>query len=238
MTTKDKLFIAHRGLWDEVRPENSMGAFKRCIEENIPIELDVHILKDSILVVFHDDNLLRMTGVNRYLKDCTYDEIKDLKLLETEYCIPTFKEVLDFVNGQVLLDIEVKCDVMSLKICKIMSEYLDQYRGAFQIKSFSPYHLAWFRFHRPQYKRGLLVSRLSNTSLPKFVKYLLFNMKFNFLCRPNFIAFDRRDLPNRKLDELHKSGIPIYLWTIRDENYENIYDGIIFEHIVVSNKNA
>lgn len=67
----NNLKISHRGLWDEEAPENSLKAFKRSIEENVAIELDVHLLKDKNLVVFHDDNLNRMTGVDAKIKDMT-----------------------------------------------------------------------------------------------------------------------------------------------------------------------
>lgn len=169
-TTRTKINIAHRGLWDESVPENSLGAFQRCIDEKIPIELDVHLLKDGTLVVFHDDNLYRMTGLNRKLRKCTYDEIKDLPLKDTEFTIPTFSQVLKCVDGRVLLDIEIKTDVKNFKICKALARELASYKGDFILKSFSPFHIAWFRFKRPKYFRGLLVSKLKNARLPRFVK--------------------------------------------------------------------
>ena len=54
--------IAHRGCHDIEKnvPENSMLAFDKAVENNYIIELDVHILKDGNIVVFHDDNLKRM----------------------------------------------------------------------------------------------------------------------------------------------------------------------------------
>lgn len=235
-TNHTKLSIAHRGLWDSEVPENSMGAFERCIKENIPIELDVHKLKDDTLVVFHDDNLARMTGVDKMVKDCTYEEIKDLTLVGTNYTIPTFKEVLDLVDGQVLLDIELKFVVPKFKICSLLARLLDEYKGNFLIKSFSPFHIAWFRFKRPHYERGLLVSSLKDANMPDFLKRLFFSMKFNFLAKPQFIAFDHRDLPNEKLEKIHNKGIPMYLWVIRGENPVNLYDGIIFERMESVNK--
>ena len=74
------------------------------------------MLKDDTLVVFHDDNLLRMTGRDMLIKDATYDDIKNLKLKDTDYGIPTLDEVLELVSGSVLLDIEVKSDVKGVKI--------------------------------------------------------------------------------------------------------------------------
>ena len=63
--------IAHRGYHDIKIgiPENSMLAFKRAIENNLIIELDVHVLKDGTVVVFHDDNLKRMTGIDKDIKN-------------------------------------------------------------------------------------------------------------------------------------------------------------------------
>ena len=62
--------IAHRGYHSEEDsiPENSIPAFIKAIENNYIIELDLHILKDGNVVVFHDDNLDRMTGLNKNIK--------------------------------------------------------------------------------------------------------------------------------------------------------------------------
>lgn len=92
--------IAHRGMYNEANgiPENSIKAFELAISYGYSIELDLHILKDDTVVVFHDDNLNRMTGVNKDLKNLTYSDIKDLKLQNTNYHIPLFKNVLDLVD--------------------------------------------------------------------------------------------------------------------------------------------
>ncbi|MBR1540234.1 MAG: hypothetical protein IJ629_03570 [Clostridia bacterium] len=57
--------IAHRGLWNkkEEIPENSIPAFEKALQGNYPIEIDVHLLVDGTVVVFHDDNLNRMTRI-------------------------------------------------------------------------------------------------------------------------------------------------------------------------------
>ena len=72
--------IAHRGFFDNANgiPENSMIAFERAIENSYIIELDVHLLKDGKIVVFHDDNLGRMTGVDKKIKDFRWDNMNKL----------------------------------------------------------------------------------------------------------------------------------------------------------------
>ena len=62
---------AHRGLHcsaDSV-PENSLAAFRRAIRHGYGAELDVHLLRDGTLAVFHDSDLKRMTGVTGVLED-------------------------------------------------------------------------------------------------------------------------------------------------------------------------
>ena len=57
--------FAHRGLWNETLPENSMGAFENAVAHGYGIELDVHLSSDGKVMVFHDDTLTRMCGVKK-----------------------------------------------------------------------------------------------------------------------------------------------------------------------------
>ena len=58
---KEPILIAHRGIFDnQVIPENSLAAFRKARDYHFPIELDVSLTKDGVLVVFHDKNLQRM----------------------------------------------------------------------------------------------------------------------------------------------------------------------------------
>lgn len=224
--------IAHRGLWNKENPENSLGAYKRCIDRNIPIELDVHILKDNTLVIMHDDDTYRMTGKKIILKNAVYDDIKELKLKNTDYKVLELNEVLSYVNGRVLLDIELKYDVKNFRICNEICKYLDKYKGDFIIKSFNPIYILWFRLKRPNYIRGILISGLSGYIKRKLFNnmWLSFILWFNNFMKVDFMAYDYRELPNKKLDKLRKSGVPILLFTVKEENIINYrYDGYIYE---------
>lgn len=87
-------------------PENSLAAFQAAIDCGAGgIELDVHLSKDGALVVFHDSETQRMTGVEGTLASLTLPEIKRLHLLTVERRpfrehIPTLEEVLDLVEGR------------------------------------------------------------------------------------------------------------------------------------------
>ena len=61
---------AHRGYHEPPHiPENSMAAFRRAVEHGVGVEFDVHQIADGSLVIFHDDDLERMTGVKGQIED-------------------------------------------------------------------------------------------------------------------------------------------------------------------------
>ena len=132
--------IAHRGLWNEEIPENSLLAYKNAIEKGYPIEIDVHKSKDGVLFVFHDDNLSRMTGVDALLHEKTSTELKSLTLNGTEEKIPTLKEVLEVVDGKVPLLIEIK-NQPDNSVVDDTVKILKEYKGEFAVQSFNPTYI-------------------------------------------------------------------------------------------------
>ena len=100
--------ITHRGLFDENYPENTQPAFERAIELGYGIEMDVQMTIDNVLVVYHDDNLKRVCGVDRDIRELTYEEVKALRPMGKDYPIMPFREFLDFVDGRTPILVEVK----------------------------------------------------------------------------------------------------------------------------------
>ena len=87
--------IAHRGLYesDQSVPENSLGAFKRAVEHGYGIELDVQLSADGQVVVFHDDTLSRVCGLDKRVDELDYEELQKLSLFGTNERIPLFSEI-------------------------------------------------------------------------------------------------------------------------------------------------
>ena len=212
---KNKL-IAHRGLHDKDTPENSMGAFKKALEKDIAIEFDVHLLKDNKIVVFHDDNLKRMTGIDKKINELSYDEIKDIKLANSDEKIPLLEDVLKLVNGKVLLDIELKCDHEKYKLEDALIEVLKDYTGKIVLKSFD-YKTVKYLKKKTSYKVGLLIKNLEGKNINKFDRYLLTSNLFLKYIKPDFIACDYRILDYKNIKSFRTRN-PIFTWTIKDEN--------------------
>lgn len=106
--------MAHRGLSADA-PENTLYAFSDAISVGADfIELDVQQTKDGVLVVMHDSNLKRTTGVNKDIWDVNYADIQDLDAgswFDPAYAnarIPTLEETLQFVDKRAKLNIEIQ----------------------------------------------------------------------------------------------------------------------------------
>ena len=216
--------IAHRGIHNEAIPENSMKAFSLALKKNIPIEFDVHILKDKNIVVFHDDNLKRMTNKDKFIKECTYEEIKDLKLKNTDEKIPLLKDVLKLVDGKVLLDIELKMDVTDHSLEDGLIEILKDYNCEIILKSFDFKKVKYLKKHT-NYKIGLLIKRMSG-----FKDFIVRNINFNIIIKPDFLACNKNMLDCKSVKTFKKD---IYIWTIKNKDELKIYksDYYISENI-------
>lgn len=217
-------YYAHRGLHNlnEGVPENSMKAFRLAVEKGYGIELDVQLSADGVPVVFHDNTLTRMCGVDRRVCDLTLAELKKLSLggagkPDTGERIPTFQEFLEMADGRVPLIVEIKMEKWDARIPEAANGLLKDYRGPYCIESFHPGALVWYRKHRPDVFRGQLCTNFNkehlNHSLPYF---LLGKMLTNIAARPDFIAYNwkyRNDLSRRICCDLYHA-LPV-AWTIR-----------------------
>lgn len=229
--------IAHRGLFNNVDiPENSLVACQKAIDNNYAIEFDVQATKDDVLVVFHDDSLMRMTGKSGLVCDYTWEELKDLKLLDTQHTIPTLKQWLDTVDGQTPLVVEIKNHPNIGKMEQAVLDMLNQYKGDFCVESFNPFIVRWFAVHAPHIIRGQLAESFESTNFSPFRKWLLSNLKLLKYSRAQFIAYNVEHIDKLKKLQHYRKKIPIIVWTVKNQQqYEatkHLYDNIIFDSFI------
>ena len=123
--------FAHRGLHkrDKSVPENSLAAFERAASYGYGIELDVQLSKDGQVVVFHDDTLNRVCGVDARVDSKTLEELRQLRLCGTDETIPLFSEVLKTVRGRGALIVELKNGKRNKELCEKTYALLRRYTG-------------------------------------------------------------------------------------------------------------
>lgn len=225
--------IAHRGLHRNPKlPENSLFAFEGAIEANHPIELDVQLTKDKKVIVFHDKNLLRMTGTNGLISEKAHKEVEGLNLRGTSQKIPLLEEVLRLVKGKVPLLIEIKTQDKTGVIEPLVYDVLSKYDGDYAIQSFDPRIVNWFRKNAPAVLRGYISGPLNNEKMNPIKRWFLSNLIAAPFIKPDFISYDISGVGRFCLWVLKKtSKILLLVWVVMGTNtaVPGPADNIIFE---------
>ena len=225
---------AHRGLHDTLNniAENSLEALQNALDNHYAIEFDVNITKDNKWVIFHDNNLKRMTNLDLSINKVNYNEIKDLKLVNTTNRIPLLSEGLSLVNGKVPLLIEIKNT--KLKHLSSLIEILNSYQGKFALFSFNPKIVGWLKRNHPNIIRGQISSFFDDLKVPKFIKYFHKSMFFNKFNKPDFISYNINNLPNKYVKEARRNNILCLGYTAKNiKQYEfslSYLDNVVFEN--------
>jgi glycerophosphoryl diester phosphodiesterase len=199
-----------------------MAAFRAALEGGYGIELDLHLLKDGTLAVFHDGTLVRMTGAEGRPEDLTAADLPNYKLGGTEETIPLFTQVLELYAGKAPMIVELKpAGGNHAALAQAACDLLERYDGPYCIESFDPRCIHWLKKNRPHIVRGQLAEDfVSNKKSPlsPVLKCILTHQLENFLIRPDFVAYkyaDRKTLGNFLARKLW--GAQGVSWTLKSQ---------------------
>ena len=113
---EDVKLTAHRG-FSGIAPENTLVAFEKAGEYGFyATECDVHLTKDGVWVIYHDDNIFRLTNGYKNIEDATYEELQQYVIdngVNVDYYpnqkIPTLEEYLIICKDmKIIPQIEIK----------------------------------------------------------------------------------------------------------------------------------
>ncbi|MCI1644492.1 MAG: glycerophosphodiester phosphodiesterase [Bifidobacterium crudilactis] len=252
------------GVSGVIAPENSLASFAAACEAGFGIELDLQLTKDGHVVVVHDDNLARVAGVDRNIADLTYAQLCRIPLfpspakagdarVETvsedipeaqsgdEYAqyVPLLTEVLAVVDGRVPLIVEYKMgEDFDEELMTRGDAILRGYQGPYVIESFHPMAVNWYRNHRPEVCRGQLAEAESFAcgNVREVKRTLAGSLLFNWLGRPDFVAFDWHGGDGFPVRSARSLGAITVSWTVRSsaeqEASDPYFDYMIFESFV------
>jgi glycerophosphoryl diester phosphodiesterase len=222
--------FAHRGLHGGGRIENSRAAFTAAIAKGHGIELDVQASREGDAFVIHDYELERLTGHRGAVADLISAELRHVVLSGSEEAIPALPEILQLVASRVPLLIEVKApDRHVVPLCLSVFRALEGYRGPVGVMSFNPEVGRWLRIHAPRIVRGLVITESGKGRLRGWAERRLALWR----TKPDFLAYDVRNLPSRFAAHARSRGLAILTWTVRDARAAKIAaahaDQIIYE---------
>ncbi|MDG2340404.1 MAG: glycerophosphodiester phosphodiesterase family protein [Paracoccaceae bacterium] len=235
--------LAHRALHDvrDGRPENSLVAIRAAVALGYGIELDVQISKDGKAMVFHDYDLQRLAGVTGALCQSTANELGATILIGSDEGIPTLRQVLDLVDGQVPLLIEIKDQDLRLgpnvgSLEEATARDLTDYHGAVAVMSFNPHSVAKLATLLPNTPRGLTTCNFDKEDwmlVPDNLRESLATIPDFDRTGSCFISHQQDQLSNPAVARLKSKGVPILCWTIRSPEQASaalqIADNVTFE---------
>ncbi len=203
---------SHRGYSYEV-PENTLPAVEKAIEELADyVEVDVRLTKDGELVLLHDDNLRRTTGVDKKIWDATYAETASLDAgswknkAYTGVKIPTLREVFELCKGKVNLNLDLKYRYASEglveKVVALIEEYDMEWQCVISSTSFTA--LQNVKALNPDIRTGYIAYQI-------YQGYFKDNNIDFFSVKTNLVT---KTLCN----EVHKSGKELHVWTVNSKN--------------------
>ncbi len=231
--------IAHRGLWrPDGAPENSLGAFQAACAAGYGIELDVQLSADGEAVVFHDETLARMTGVEGRLRDHSADSLAELRLAGTDEKIPTLLETLAVIGHRAMVHIELKTPYGEVgPLEQRVHEVIADHNGPLCLIGFNPYSHAWFADRFPGVLRGLDSYSYDRAPHMEAEQRRAFaNLEHVSIARPHFLALGLDMLPSPKAETLREQGLPVVAWTVREpaqwDKVKAGCDNLIFEGFI------
>lgn len=208
---------AHRGLHGQGLPENSPAAFAAAMARGMGIECDVQRSSDGQAMVFHDWELDRLTAESGPVARRSAEQLGRIVISGGSDCIPSLRQLLDQVDGKVPLLIEIKSNATSraAALSLAVRRQLEGYRGPHAVMSFDPRVVGWFARNSPMTVRGLVVTEENDKALAGRIRRHLWLWK----ARPDFLAYDIRDLPSRFAAAQRKRGLPLLTWTVRSAEH-------------------
>ncbi|CAN0448642.1 unnamed protein product, partial [Phaeothamnion confervicola] len=201
--------------------ENTAGAFEAAIKGNFAIECDVQLTADGEAIVFHDDDLDRLTEAKGPVKALTVPALQKVKLKATSDRMQTLAELLEQVDGRATLVIELK----SLwdgneALAKRALQVLERYSGPYCLMSFDPDVIACLRVLSPQTLRGIVADRTTDpyyNALPVAKRHSMRTFAHLAETQPHFVSYYWRELPFEPVTEIRNAGHPVITWTLRSK---------------------
>lgn len=212
-TNKQVMITAHRGD-QSAAPENTLSAFEAAIENGADyIELDVTETKDGVLVILHDDSLMRTAGLEKNIWEVTYEETQQLDAgswYSEDFAgekIPTLEEVIELCKGKIKMNIEIKVagqesEEFVEKIVNLIQK--EDLLSQCIVTSFDYDTVRTVKELAPSIQAGPILSK-EGENLADYQDMDVFSISSKILTKD-------------MVKEAHEMGKPVHVWTVNDKS--------------------
>ena len=216
------LVISHRGANLEA-PENTLPAFEKALAYKVDgFENDVHMTRDGVLVVIHDDTVDRTSNGTGYVCEMTFEELRKLDFgswFAPEFAgtkIPTLAEFFELCGGLKVINVEIKPAIDGSTACAPAVVKLAKEMGVFDRLLVSSFDMAMLQAcleEDPATRVAYLFAMDSDLAEEVYDDPAAFAKKYSLaafhpfadMCSAGFI------------EECHEAGVMVNPWTVNHE---------------------
>jgi glycerophosphoryl diester phosphodiesterase len=190
-----------------------LSAVRHAIDEGADFaEIDVQTTADGVVVLLHDDDLMRVASLNRRLRDINYSDLKDVDVgswFAPEFSserIPTLQEIIDLARGRIKLNIELKYTwpdpTLTQKVVDIIRQ--NDFSSDCVVSSLNFSAVTEIKQSFPELTAGFIVFKAAGD---------LTRMEADFL------SINAAKATTRLVRQLHRHGRAVHAWTVNDFKY-------------------
>lgn len=201
------IIYGHRGSKGTII-ENCLNGFVKNLNNGIThFELDIQLTADKQLVVFHDTNLKRLTGIDASVKSKTLAELTATKLIGTNECIPSLHDIVDACQEVLYWQFEIKTHTADPNFIPAMQSLIEEFNLGEKIVITSKHFGILKRFKKalPHIKTGLV----QEWPIP-FSMFFAHKMKCDYLCINKTLA------RASYVKSAQKLGMHLSVWTVNN----------------------
>ncbi len=248
--------LAHRTLHDALhdapqgRAENSVSGALAAMDAGYGLEIDVQLSRDNIAMVFHDYDLLKLTGQTGLVRDFTAAELAEIGLIGGEDKIARLDNFLAIICGHggdlppILIELKPQNKTLGAEtpeLAQAVAEAVADCPAPLAIMSFNPHSIKHIARFLPDTPRGLVsdafnaknwagVSENRCKELAQMIDYTPLGA--------SFISHNVNDLESPQIDKIRTLGGAVLCWTVRSPTQEKTArmraDNITFEGFLPS----
>ncbi len=208
-TQDDVVVIAHRGAAGKA-PENTLASIREAIKDGADmIEIDVQESSDGEVVVIHDSDFMKLSGVDLKVWDGSLKQLQELDVGSwfaprfSAERVPTLAQVLEEARGKARVVIELKYYGHDQQLEQRVVEIVEKAGMVDDIVIMSLKYkgIETIRALRPQWVVGLLSTKAVGNLAKLDLDFLAVNMS---MATSGFIR------------RTHAAGKQVYVWTVND----------------------
>ena len=222
--------IAHRGV-SKLERENTMPAFVAAGNRSYyGIETDIHITRDGRFIVYHDDNTLRLTGVDSIVEEQDFDTLRRLEIKDfddesrIDLHMPTLEEYIKTRKKyEKIAVLELKNPMPKEKVFEVC-EVLDKigHREGTVVISFDYQNLLFVKEKHPEQKVQFLCKEYDEALIQKLKKDGM------------DLDIHRGAVELKLIDLCHQNGIEVNAWTVDDPDQARSFIDMGIDYITTN----